>query len=320
MRVFNWIKTHKLLVILALLIAYLLQNSAPPIGLRSVSNLELPTTSRNNYSDSNPNMGLAAPADNSTFSKTGITSQNYQQVSDSSNRVVIQESNLSLLVKDVKETGNRIIGFAKSTGGYMVSASYNSPSESAFATVSVRVPTDRLDEALNQFRELSIKVTNENLVGTDVTQEYQDLDQRLATLNATKTKFDEILKKATTVQEILEVNREIINLEQQIDYATGQKMALADNARLTKITLFLSTDELALPYTPDKAFRPGVVFKLAVRSLLSTVQDFAEFLIWAGVFSLIWIPLILIVIIVKKHFNKSRPRSNTPPSTQSKLN
>lgn len=190
----------------------------------------------------------------------------------------------------------------------MVQINYNNPNEQGYATVSVRVPTDRLDEALNQFRASAVKVTSENLLGTDVTEQYQDLDQNLTTLRATRTKFEEILKKATTVQEILEVNREIISLEQQIDYATGQKMAISDNARLTKITLFLSTDELALPYTPNKVFRPDVIFKLAVRSLLSTVQSFAELVIWAGVYALIWVPILIVFIIIKRRM-RPNPKS-----------
>ena len=299
MSIINWVKAHKFLILVALIIAYLLRSSIPtPIGMRTSSSVDV--------SSSAYNTGAPMPMGKPMSSEIGMTSPSYQQVSDSSERVVIQESNLSLLVKNVRETGNKIINAAKSMGGYMVNTSYNDLDGQAFATISVRVPTDKLDQALEQFRGFAVKVTNENLVGTDVTQEYQDLDQRIATIKATKSKFEEILKRGTTVTEILEVNREIINLEQQIDSATGQKMAIADNARLTKITIYLSTDELALPYTPDKVFRPDVVFKLAVRSLLGSVQSFAEFLIWAGVFAVIWVPLLIILIVFKNWRNRSR--------------
>lgn len=310
MSIINWVKTHKLLVILALIIAYLLQNSpVSPLEPRSRPGLGIQATDEINYSNSGANVGMTAPSAGKSFTgETGFPPQNYQQLSDSSQRIVIKESNLSLLVKNVRETGDKIVNTAKGMGGYMVQINYNNPNEQGYATVSVRVPTDRLDEALNQFRASAVKVTSENLLGTDVTEQYQDLDQNLTTLRATRTKFEEILKKATTVQEILEVNREIISLEQQIDYATGQKMAISDNARLTKITLFLSTDELALPYTPDKVFRPDVIFKLAVRSLLSTVQSFAELVIWAGVYALIWVPILIVFIIIKRRM-RPNPKS-----------
>jgi hypothetical protein len=146
-------------------------------------------------------------------------------------------------------------------------------------------------------------------MGTDVTEQYEDLDRRIETLEATRAKFEEILEKAVTVDEIIRINQEIINIDSQIDQATGQKTALSDNARLTKVTVFLSTDELALPYTPDEAFRPGVIFKKAVRSLLNAVQNGAELLIWIGVYSVIWVPVVIIIYLLRRR-KKGAPDSS----------
>ena len=228
---------------------------------------------------------------------------------DSSSRVVIKNSNLSLLVKDVRKTGDQILDFVKSKGGYMVSTSYNRPDESPFATITVRVPAKDLDESLTFFRSLAIKVTSENLVGDDVTEEFTDIKERIATLEKTKSKFESILEKTINVQEILAVQREIINIQQQIDSLKGQNKAIEQNAALTKVTVFLSTDELALPYTPDKTFRPNVVFKQAVRSLLDNLRVAGETLIWVGVYSVIWVPALMILLFYKRWRKKRQALS-----------
>ena len=233
-----------------------------------------------------------------------------EPVSDATNRIVIQDSNMSLLVKDVKETGNQIVSYAKNNGGFMVYTSYNRPEDSPFATITIRVPTSKLDDALNYIRSLAIKVTSENLVGTDVTDEYVDIEANLATLNKTKAKFEDILEKAITVTDILTVQRELISLQQQIDALIGQKKSIENNAKLTKVTVYLSTDELALPYAPDKAFRPNVIFKLAARSLLNTLRSGAENAIWIGAYSIIWLPVLLGFVIYKK--SKGKQRSGLP--------
>jgi hypothetical protein len=186
--------------------------------------------------------------------------------------------------------------------------SYNRPTESPFAAITIRIPTAKLDDALNYIRSLSIKVTSENLVGTDVTDEYVDIEASLATLGKTKEKFEEILEKVITVTDILTVQRELISLQQQIDALIGQKKSIENNAKLTKITVYLSTDELALPYAPDKAFRPNVIFKLAVRSLLNTFRAGAETGIWIGVYSVIWAPIILGFIAYKKLRKKQKEK------------
>lgn len=227
-----------------------------------------------------------------------------EPVSDAADRVVIQDSSMSLLVSDVRETGDNIIKYAESTGGFMVNARYNRPDESAFGTISVRVPTNRLTEALDTFRTYAIKVTNENLTGRDVTEQYTDIEARLETLETTKAKFESILDQASEVEDIIQVNQQLIYIQDQIDNLIGQREAIEKNASLTKITVYLSTDELSLPYSPDEKFRPNVVFKLAVRGMLSTLVSAAEIVIWVAVYSVIWVPTLVILVALKRFIDK----------------
>jgi len=305
MPIVNWLKTHKLVLVLILIIAILVIR--PPFSslfrarITSQSS-KLPsstgvTTMEEPAIGGLPSSGLSLPE----FSQEALPS-----TTPDGERMVVKNSNLSLLVKDVKATGEKIIDRAKSIGGYMVSASYNRPNESPFATITVRIPEDKLDESLNFFRSLAIKVTSENLVGKDVTDQYVDIEARIATHQKTKAKFEQILEKATQVSEILQVQREIISIQSQIDSLVGQKKSLEQNANLSKVTVYLSTDELALPYTPDKAFRPQVVFKQAVRSLLGSLRSLANGLIWVGVYSIIWVPVLVILYIVRKR-KKRKP-------------
>lgn len=218
----------------------------------------------------------------------------------SENRVTIKESNLSLLVEDVNKSGEQIISYAKTNAGYMVNTSYTKPGESPFGTITIRIPTARLDQTLTFIRSLGIKVISENIVGTDVTQEYTDIQAREQTLQKTKNKFEDILEKAINVQDIVSVQKELINIQDQLDSLKGQKQAINENTQLTKITVYLSTDELALPYAPDTAFRPTVIFKQAVRSLVNTIRGIGELLIWIFVYVPLWGGAIIIYLLYKR--------------------
>jgi len=303
MPIINWAKTHKLIVALFLVIAFLLFRN----------NIVLPQTSSRNLPPAKNFTGTGDLSEISPRSLSTAPQEEISKVSESKDRIVIQTSNLSLLVGDVRKVGDEIVSYAKNIGGFMVTTSYTKPDVSPFATITVRVPTEKLDEALAHFRQLAIKVTSENLVGTDVTEEYTDIEARLDTLQKTKTKFEGILEKAQSVSDILEVQRELINLQEQIDSLKGQKEALEKGANLTKITLYLSTDELALPYTPDKVFRPNVIFKSAVRSLINTLQAIGGILIWVGVFAVIWVPLLIIYLLYKRARGK-RSKAQSGPS------
>ena len=306
MSLINWVKTHKLVTALLLIVAFLLFREY----LSSTSGVSL--TSRETYPSESTDVSSIGKAESPSFSLTNPLKSKTETSTGTSDRIVIKNSNLSLLVKDVQKTGDQILSYAKNAGGYMVSTSYNRPSESPFATITVRVPTEKLDAALSHFRSLAIKVTSENLVGTDVTEEYTDIKANLVTLEKTKAKFENILDKATTVQDTLTVQEKIIYLQGQIDSLKGQEKALEQNAAFTKVTLYLSTDELALPYAPDKSFRPNVVFKQAVRSLLNTLRTGGEAAIWIGVYSVIWIPAVIVYFI----YRRWRKRRIPPLPTQ----
>ena len=216
------------------------------------------------------------------------------------NRLVITNSYLSLQVSKVAAVQKQVIKKAEELGGYMVNSSIENPSDVASATVTVRIPSKQLENALQYYRSLSIKVISENLQGDDVTDQYVDFAAQLKTYEKTKTIFEQMLDKATNIQDILEVQREIINVQSSIDSIKGQMDYLKKNAEMAKITLYLSTDELALPYAPTDTWRPSVIFKQAVRSLVGTVRRIGSLAIWIGVYAIIWVPILLIVLYIRR--------------------
>lgn len=216
------------------------------------------------------------------------------------NRLVISESHLSLLVKDVRETLNNIKAQTLKFEGYLVNSSLSRPEEGASAVITLRLPQNRFDEALNYFRSQSVKVVSENLKGTDITDQFVDNQARLTILERNKARFEEIMKSAVKIEEILRVQQEIFNLQSQIDSIKGRQNYLEKSSQMAKITLYLSTDELALPYAPAESWRPEVIFKQAVRSLVSQLQNLGSLAIWFGVYAVIWLPILLVVLYLRR--------------------
>lgn len=210
-------------------------------------------------------------------------------------RLVVKNTNLSLKVNDVRKAVDGITAKAESLGGFLVDSSLSVPEGAASGHVSVRIPADKLSEGLAAIRVLGVKVISENVVGTDVTSEYVDIEARLNTLLKTKVKFEQIMESAVRIEDLLNVQRELINLQSQIDFLRGQQKYLEQTAKLSLVTVYLATDELALPYAPDKAWRPVVIFREAVRSLIGSMRGLGTALIWAGVYAAVWLPILILV-------------------------
>ena len=290
------IKNNKLIIFLLLIIFYLVVKNKPsPFFYRYNSkNLDynylpqsLPQAKNSNYTY------LQRGEEKNT--QTIPVPHEGSPTTDVKDRLVIKELSLSLLVNNVVKVQKQIIKKAQDLGGYMVDYYLNNPQEAATAIVVVRIPQEKLEQALTYFRGLAIKVITEKFQGQDITDEYIDIEARLKTLYKTKARFEEIMEKATQVQDILNAQREIINLQSQIDSLKGQQQYYEKNAQMARLTIYLSTDELALPYTPSELWRPKVIFKQAVRSLISSLRKIASFLIWLVVYSVIWLPVLLLI-------------------------
>ena len=302
----NWIKKNKLTTALIAIIAFLLfkDSFVVPFGIGGLGEKQMMRSPAYEGGDSFGE--ISAPSLDS--GRGGGMVPPYEEgypPSEREERIVVEESSMSLVVSEVQETANMIVDRAKAVGGFMVNSSLNHPEEAPFATVVIRVPADKFRETLEYFRTLAVKVSSENIRGTDVTDQYVDIEARLATLEKTKAKFESIMDQAIEIQDILQIQRELINLQSQIDSLKGTQKYLEQTAKLAKITVYLSSDEFALPYTPAAPFRPSVIFKLAVRSLILTLRGLASRLIWIAVYSVIWLPIILIILFIKKRKGKS---------------
>lgn len=310
MRAIDWVKSHKLTALLFLLVLYFVWKSffGGFYGLNSVS-LER-SVGRGSFGTAgiaNPSVSMDSyGSDMATKSISPIfpSTPEFAPQGGVSNRMVVQNSSLSLLVTNVVESRNKILDYTKQVGGYMVQADTSNPQEEATASITVRVPSARLDEVLSFYRSQSVKVVSENLMGTDVTDQYVDIDARVETLTKTKVQMEALLDQAVQISDLTNLTREVLSIQSQIDALKGQQESLKSNADFTRVTMYLSTDEIALPYTPNETFRPGVIVKLAVRSLISHLRQLATTFIWVAIYAVIWVPVLVIIYLVNKRLQK----------------
>lgn len=209
----------------------------------------------------------------------------------SDQRMIVQNSNLSMQVADVAKSLSGVEKVAVDLGGYMVDRNMTKPEGAASGNISVRVPVEKIETALTSIKALGMKTVSENVQGRDVTDQYVDIQGRLDNLNRTKGKMVELLDRAVNVSDLMSIQMQINSIQSQIDSYLGQQKYLEQTAKLTLISVYLSTDELSLPYAPDKVWRPLVVFKTAVRSMVGAIQSLGSTLIWL----VVYIPVFLII-------------------------
>lgn len=306
MRFWEWIKRNKLSsLLLGVILFYILRSFISSSGVNyPASRISSPPMMDSTY---NASRGMTVPGGVSYTEMMQKVSPVSSIDTSTQNRLVQKESSLSLLVGDVRSTADTVIKQAEGMGGFMIQSTFSNPGESPSGSISVRVPASNLASYLDILRKQSIRVVSEQLSGTDITDQYKDIKSRLDTLNTTKAKFEAIYDKAVSIQDILEVQNRIIELQDQIDSLKGQQQYMEKSAEMARVSVYLSTDELSLPYASDTSWRPSVVFKSAVRSLVENLRGFASLLIWVSVYVVFWGPVLVIILLIRRYRRKRTP-------------
>ncbi len=292
----QWIKNNKLTALLIVAVIYLLTRSNSPMPfLGQPKFLSTPAIYDSLEGDYSANYGETAPS-----AKYSAQRNASAPVSNENERMVSTDTSLSLKVDSVNQAMSQITQLTSQHDGYMVNQNINQPEEGANGWISVRVKSDQLSDFLESVRGVAIKVVSEQVSGRDITDQYTNIEERLRVLNNTKTRFEELLQSAVAISDMLEAQRELLNLQTQIDNLEGQRRYLKESAEYSLVSIHLATDEMGLPYAPSASWRPKLVFKQAVRSLVSTSRNLGSLTIWAAVYSPLWLLVLGVVLIVRK--------------------
>ncbi len=170
----------------------------------------------------------------------GNSTASFGQVSNVPNvydRLIIKNAELELMVEETDTAINRALGIVTEYRGYVVSNRTWFGDGLKYATLTVGVPAENFEEMLRRLKDLAINVSNENISGQDVTDEFVDLEARLRNLEATADRIRDFMDKARDVDESLRVSAQLTEIEAQIEQVKGRMVYLKDRAAFSTITL-----------------------------------------------------------------------------------
>ena len=230
-------------------------------------------------------------------SREGVTSFDVTSAKASEERMIVRTAQLSLVVKDAEASLAQIKSMVKELDGYVVDTRMWRQEDQLRGTVTVRVPSESLDDALAQFKALAVKVESESGSSQDVTEQYFDLGAQLRNLEATEKELLELLKtvreKTGKAEDILAVHRELTSIRGQIEQLKGRMQYLERTSAMAAVTIELIPDVLARPITGG-SWRPSATVASALRALLQTLRFLVNAAIWIALYVL---PVAVIVMI-----------------------
>jgi hypothetical protein len=229
---------------------------------------------------------------------------------DIANRMVIRNASLTLVVADTAAQVDAITRLASELQGYVSASSATQYDEGLQARITLRIPADKLDLALQRLRGLAVEVREEQISGEDVTAEYTDLGSRLKNLEAAEAQLRAIMEQATETEDVLSVFQKLTEVRGEIEVIKGRMQYLSQAAALATVTVTLIPDKMAQP-VQVAGWRLDGVAKQAFEALIAALQALATLAVWfvivlLPVGLLLASPFILLFVILRRRSRRNR--------------
>jgi len=261
-------------------------------------------------------MAEAPAGEGGGLGDTGVTSIDPASLG----RQIIRTANLDLVVADIERAAATVNALATRFGGFVSSAEIRGPSEDlpGWAVITLRLPSQQLDDAVGDLRELADEVLAVRISSEDVTDSYADIEARLSNLQALEVELvallEEIRLQSRSASEVLVIFNQVRDVRSEIEGLQGRKASLDDRIALSTITINLSQ----VGSEPIEEEEPSA-FDDALQTTKDGFGALGELLIWLGVTALplglaTLGPIALIVWgVTRRRSDRSAQRLQTMP-------
>ena len=212
-------------------------------------------------------------------------------------RKLIKTGNVTFETKDLSTTRKTILDLVNQNNGYVSSDNQYKSDDRISTTLSVRIPAKSFDSVIEGIAKGVERFDNKNIHISDVTEQFLDVTARLKTKKALEFKYLEVLKKAKSVREILDVERELAKVRGDIEAKAGRLKYLESQVSFSTLSITF--------YKKTKANESGFGSKIgeAFKQGFENVKAFLVSMINVWPFMII---LFLLIFYFRKRIKRTK--------------
>ena len=276
----------------------------------SFDRLDAPQTSDNGkYS-----YGIYDTTDSLYAEKTDSVTPGEQQMDGlHTGRKLIKNVTMRLETKEFDMFNAELNARITAYGGYIQSSSvdggsYYSKNYRRYATVTARIPAEKLDAFISGVSEIA-NVTSRSENTNDVTLSYYDMESHVKALRSEYETLLGILEKCTELKDVISVQSRITEVLYQIE-SYQSKLNNYDNlVAFSTVTMNISEVERETVVNPETlGERISAGFRETVADISEGLEDFTVDFIVNLPYLLIWAAIIVIAVLVIRNFIRRMKR------------
>lgn len=207
--------------------------------------------------------------------------------------MIIRNANITLEVNDPAKVIDEIMQMAEREGGYAVNSNLRQDSfyvGGNIAQISIRIPSNRLNNVLQNLKSLAVKVIEESITSEDITRQYVDLESELKNYRVAKDQLNKIMQGAKNTSDVLAVYQQLSETQRKIDIIEGQIKYYKESVAYSLITIYLQINP-AIKNAQNSTWQTSEVVRKSYQALIEHLRQFTYGFIE---FVILFVPMILL--------------------------
>ncbi|MCF6295398.1 MAG: DUF4349 domain-containing protein [Flavobacteriaceae bacterium] len=191
----------------------------------------------NNNPDAN-NLGLFDDMEmNESAVEAVMSSKQVLSVNSPVQQKLIKESYLRFETQDLDKTYAKIISVIKQNGGFIQDDNSNKSYNRISRYLTIRLPSNAFQKTIDSIGNYVEFFDTKRITSKDVTEEFIDIEARLKAKKTLEKRYLELLSKAKNVKEILDIERELSKIREEIEAKQGRLKYLNNKVSLSTINI-----------------------------------------------------------------------------------
>ena len=152
---------------------------------------------------------------------------------------VIYRADVNLRVSRFDHVREQLEKEARKMEGYLVNGSESRGDQTLRGTLVFRIPQDRFQDFLAVLEKWAVEMPSKQINGTDVSEEYVDLESRLRAKQAVEKRLLKLMKQAEKPEDLLKITDHLSRVQEEIETIKGRIRYLDNRTAHATVTVHL---------------------------------------------------------------------------------
>lgn len=150
-------------------------------------------------------------------------------------RKLIKHGEVSFETKSIIETKTFLLKAISKNKGYISNERIEDYRSNPTEILTIRIPNSQFDVLLNEIGTQVGEFDSKKIDVDDVSEEFIDIESRLKNKKQLEAKYQELLAKASSMDDILKIEKEITNIREDIESTEGRLRYLNNQVELSTL-------------------------------------------------------------------------------------